>query len=240
MLKLKIISIIILLLSTHSCISKIGKQDNISHYDSISTKSSTNSDSIATITIGEQEWLLEEVSQTSFQNGDSITVYDAGEWNSHRNDTIPIAYKLTKVSKNGNVTNSYYYNWFAASDSRQIPPDGFSVPTIIDYKILIKNIKEQYGTLQVLWDSTYQTPNNIHILNLHTNAYIISEIMKHKDVCGFWTRSSKYDYGVYATFAYSSADIPEDETEAGTDFLDMWKSVAMPIMGVRYITSQEK
>lgn len=88
-----------------------------------------------TIKIGEQTWMAENLRTTIFRNGDSISyMYGGTAWNFI--DTplqcIPGGmYKPESVATYGR-----FYNWYAATDQRNVAPEGWRVPTSSDFKEL--------------------------------------------------------------------------------------------------------
>jgi len=86
------------------------------------------------IAIGKQVWLAENLKATHYRNGDPIPeVLDANSWR-----------KLTKGAfcnydnENSNaVVYGRLYNWHAVTDSRNICPPGWHVPTDADWQQLI-------------------------------------------------------------------------------------------------------
>jgi len=87
-----------------------------------------------TVTIGTQVWMVENLRVTHYRNGDSIpNVTDSTAWSNlttgaccwYNNDATTYA-------------NTYgaLYNWFAVTDSRNIAPTGWHVPTDTEWKTL--------------------------------------------------------------------------------------------------------
>jgi uncharacterized protein (TIGR02145 family) len=85
-----------------------------------------------TITIGTQTWMAENLRATTYRDGTPITeVSDGLDWNKStkgafcnynntaRADTIAIYGRL--------------YNWYAATDNRNIAPEGWHVPTLSEW-----------------------------------------------------------------------------------------------------------
>ena len=87
-----------------------------------------------TVKIGEQVWMAENLKVTRYRNGDPIlNVKDETEW---RNLTTgAYADYFNDVS----ITNIYgrYYNWFAVNDPRGLCPEGWRVPSTVDWTILV-------------------------------------------------------------------------------------------------------
>ena len=91
----------------------------------------------ATITIGTQVWMAENLKTTTYQNGDPIeNIPDNGLWNT----TDTGAY--CDYDNNAEHVDSYgrLYNWYAASDPRNIAPKGWHVATYDDYLVLIDEL----------------------------------------------------------------------------------------------------
>jgi uncharacterized protein (TIGR02145 family) len=89
-----------------------------------------------TITIGEQIWMAENLRVTRYRNGDTIPrVIDTEEWRNLDKG----AYCHYNSTNNFDTIATYgrLYNWFAATDSRNIAPKGWRVATSEDWNILI-------------------------------------------------------------------------------------------------------
>jgi uncharacterized protein (TIGR02145 family) len=88
----------------------------------------------ATIVIGNQEWMAENLRTSSFANGELIphitndfqwSVLDFGAWCYYENNA-------SYESPDGKL-----YNWFAAVDLRNVCPTGWHLPSLADYQQLI-------------------------------------------------------------------------------------------------------
>ncbi|NOQ72710.1 MAG: hypothetical protein GQ574_11940 [Crocinitomix sp.] len=93
-----------------------------------------------TTTIGEQEWMAENLNVTKFRNGDPIPeAKTISDW--------------VKASENGQPTWSYYdfdptnaetygklYNWFAVIDLRGLEPEGWYIPENTDWETLFQTL----------------------------------------------------------------------------------------------------
>lgn len=105
-------------------------------YDSITDQ---DGNSYKTVTIGTQTWMAENLRTTKYSNGDPIP-----------NVTDTLAYVKLKTAAYCNynntknvitiATNGRMYNWFAATDSRNIAPMGWHVPNNADWSVLIAYI----------------------------------------------------------------------------------------------------
>ena len=85
------------------------------------------------ITIGTQEWLLENLKTTRYQNGEAIAmVTDDNQWNSLSTG----AFCNYENDAGYGSTYGHLYNWYAVIDSRNICPKGWHVPTDEEWDIL--------------------------------------------------------------------------------------------------------
>jgi uncharacterized protein (TIGR02145 family) len=86
-----------------------------------------------TVTIGTQVWMAENLKTTHYNNGDAIpNVTDGSSWESLATG----AYCEYNNNVNNVGTYGRLYNWYAASDSRNIAPAGWHVPTDAEWKQL--------------------------------------------------------------------------------------------------------
>lgn len=93
--------------------------------------------SYITVTIGTQIWIAENLRTTRYCNGDSIpNLTDSLSWNS---STIGAWCWNMNVSNFESVYGKLY-NWFAVSDSRNLCPCGWHVPSDAEWSELIRFI----------------------------------------------------------------------------------------------------
>lgn len=86
-----------------------------------------------TITIGNQEWMAENLNVSHYRNGDAIPqVQDANEW--IKLTTGAWCYYENKTF-NGNIFGKLY-NWYAVSDPRGLAPEGWHIPRDTEWRIL--------------------------------------------------------------------------------------------------------
>src|SRR5512133_2157241 len=86
-----------------------------------------------TIAIGTQTWMAENLKVTHYQNGDSISkITDATPWSNLESGAYCI-YLNNSVKGN---TYGKLYNWFAITDSRNICPAGWHIPTDTEWETL--------------------------------------------------------------------------------------------------------
>ncbi len=96
----------------------------------------TMKDAYESVTIGSQIWMSKNLNVSTYRNGDLIPkVTDAATWGSlttgaycyYNNDSATYAAIYGKL-----------YNWYAVNDSRGLAPNGYHVPSNIEFDSLIK------------------------------------------------------------------------------------------------------
>lgn len=86
------------------------------------------------ITIGTQIWLLENLKTTRYQNGEKITyISDGIDWGNSTSG----AYCDYGDDGNNSLVYGRLYNGYAITDSRNIAPAGFHVPSLVEWNTLI-------------------------------------------------------------------------------------------------------
>lgn len=112
-----------------------------------------------TITIGDQEWMAENLRVTRYRNGDQISNITADEaWVKLETG----AFAAYKNNPDNARDYGYLYNWHAADDSRGLAPKGWHIPTLNDWKELFMFLgsSEEKATVPlgevVFWQETAQ------------------------------------------------------------------------------------
>jgi uncharacterized protein (TIGR02145 family) len=101
-----------------------------------------NGNTYATIVIGTQEWLAENLRTTSYANGDPIpNVTDDDQWVelttaawAHRDNNASYENPLGKL-----------YNWYAVADPRNVCPTNWHVPTDAEWNTLVNYLDPNNG-----------------------------------------------------------------------------------------------
>lgn len=94
-----------------------------------------------TIKIGEQTWMAENLRVTIFRNGDPIP--EINSFMAFNNATEAAWCNYSGVlSEEGIATYGRLYNWYAASDERNIAPEGWHVPPQAEWETLINYLIE--------------------------------------------------------------------------------------------------
>lgn len=88
-----------------------------------------------TVKIGGQWWMAENLKTTHYRNGDSIPlIADSGTWEALTTGACcEYDNELTHVDIYGRL-----YNWFAATDNRNIAPEGWHIPSDSEWEELVE------------------------------------------------------------------------------------------------------
>lgn len=114
----------------------------------------------ATIQIGEQLWMAENLNVSHYQNGDEIlTGYNDADW-AWTLETG--AYSVYGNSSSNSEIYGNLYNWFTISDEREVCPTGWHIPSKEEYIELI-NFLGGYdiagGKLKESGEELWDSPN---------------------------------------------------------------------------------
>jgi uncharacterized protein (TIGR02145 family) len=157
------------------------------------------------VIINEGEWMVENLRSTTYSNGDSISnVTDQINWQSlntgayalYNNDTL-------------NLNNyGHLYNWYAVSDSRNICPTGWHVPSHDEWTALTDYLGGSNiagGKMKNTGIQYWMTPNtgatNESGFNAIPGGYRDNASFGMFGIQGYWWSSSEYDTGS-ATYRY--------------------------------------
>lgn len=87
-----------------------------------------------TVQIGNQNWFVENLKTTRFSNGDSVPyITDTTTWKTLTTG----AYCWYNNDITNKATYGALYNWYVASDSRNVCPAGWHVPSDTEWTVLI-------------------------------------------------------------------------------------------------------
>ena len=111
--------------------STMNEKESIVEVDT--NKISEPSVSVPTIKIGEQEWMTDDINSSVYNNGDTINeAKSEKQWKDYGNKKIGCYRKLSN--------ETYVYNFFAVNDNRGIIPNGFILPTYVQFNQLLKSL----------------------------------------------------------------------------------------------------
>ncbi len=98
----------------------------------------------STIKIGNQTWMAENLITTKYRNGDSIPgMTDNMKWSSLKTGAQSVynnVYEANSVKKFGR-----FYNYYAVTDTRNIAPQGWHVPTVAEWNTLVEYLNSNLG-----------------------------------------------------------------------------------------------
>jgi uncharacterized protein (TIGR02145 family) len=87
--------------------------------------------SILTVKIGKQEWMVNDINTTVYNNGDPINqAKNENQWIDYGNKNLGCYFEL--------INGTYLYNGYAVNDLRGIIPIGFILPTYDQFNQLIE------------------------------------------------------------------------------------------------------
>ncbi|MCZ7557017.1 MAG: T9SS type A sorting domain-containing protein [Bacteroidia bacterium] len=98
------------------------------------TVTDIDANTYTTVIIGSQEWMMENLKVTRYSNGDPIQhVTNNATWFNINTATDKGAYCNYDNDASNVPTYGRLYNWYAATDARNIAPAGFRVPSRDDW-----------------------------------------------------------------------------------------------------------
>ncbi len=144
-----------------------------------------------TVTIGTQTWMTENLKTTRYRNGNAVPVVnDPVSWAALTTG----AYCYYNNESNNAGTYGLLYNWYAVSDSRKLAPQGWHIPTLDEWDILINYLGGQITASYKLKESGtthwIQSGDNV------TNASNFTALPG-------GTRA--YDTGIFSNFGFLGA-----------------------------------
>jgi len=119
------------------------------------TVTDTDGNVYETVKIGDQVWMAENLKVTHYRDGSAITqVTDNTAWSNLSTE----AYCIYDSNASNEVdTYGALYNWYAVSDSRNIAPEGWHVPTDAEWKELEMYLGMSQSDVDgVVWRGTNQ------------------------------------------------------------------------------------
>jgi len=118
--------------------------------------------SYKTVKIGSQEWMAENLKTTKYRNGDSIKTTIPSTLDL-TNETSP-KYQWAYGGIESNVaTYGRLYTWYAVTDSRNVCPIGWHIPTDAEWTTLtnyLGGINVAGGKMKEIGTTHWETPNS--------------------------------------------------------------------------------
>lgn len=112
------------------------------------------------VKIGSQIWMIKNLNVSTFANGDVIPQAATGEdWEKAADNKQPAWCYYDNDPGNGLIYGKLY-NWFAVIDPRGLAPQGWHVPNLDDWKLLLSNSGGDPDARTELMDSIGWVFNN--------------------------------------------------------------------------------
>lgn len=115
-----------------------------------------------TVKIGTQVWMVENLKVTKYRNGDTIpNLTTSDEWNKSKNENAGAYCNYDNSVANGN-TYGRLYNNYAVTDSRNLAPQGWHIPSEAEWATLISNLGSASivgGNMKESGTSHWSSPN---------------------------------------------------------------------------------
>lgn len=172
--------------------------------------------SYRTITINDQEWMAENLRVTRYRNGDPIPNITGDEaWVKLETG----AFTVYKNDPDNAKDYGFLYNWYAVDDSRGLAPEGWHIPTLNDWRVLLMSLgaSEENATIPfgevVVW---HYAAAQGGMLKEQGEAHWNSPNIGATDDVGFSARASGYrnpsdgrflDIGKHAGFWVSNRTV---------------------------------
>ena len=114
-----------------------------------------------TVRIGDQVWMAENLKTTRYRNGDTISTTSPATLNI-MSESAP-KYQWAYAGNDSNVAvYGRLYTWYAVTDSRNIAPTGWHVPTEAEWRTLINFLggdSKARGKLKEAGTTHWKSPN---------------------------------------------------------------------------------
>ena len=125
----------------------------------VGTMTGNDGKTYATVKIGSQWWMAENLKETQYRNGDAIPVEtDNATW-AGLSTGARCAYNNSETTAN---TYGYLYNWYAVDDSRFIASSGWHVPSDAEWSTLstyLGGTNVAGGKMKEIGTSKWLSPN---------------------------------------------------------------------------------
>ncbi len=126
------------------------KKVQVDHQVEPGTVTDIDGNEYATVIIGNQEWMAENLRVTKYKNGDDIP---AGLSNAAWESITQGAYavyphnSISGLDSDEEVLEAYgaLYNWYSVIDARDLCPAGWQVPTDDDWNDLLSYLNDEHG-----------------------------------------------------------------------------------------------
>ncbi len=162
-----------------------------------------------TIKIGNQIWMAENLRVSHFNNGDKIDkILVNGEWSTNMEFMAGYGSYEDTNDKDSLVTFGFLYTWYVVNDSRGICPDGWHIPTQLEWETLLDTLG---GGIDAELKLVESGGEHWYYLNLGTNSSGFTALP-----AGQYNTGGFYGIG-YWTAWWTATEIDE-QTAFGKEF----------------------
>jgi uncharacterized protein (TIGR02145 family) len=194
-----------------------------------------------TITLGTQTWMLENLRTTRYRNGDSINYApDNAEWANLRLTTDKGGWCYYNNDAGNDAAYGKLYNWYAVTDTRNIAPEGWRMPSKADWEVLQDYLgaNTYSGTIPVIGRKLkesgldhWASPNPADNLSGFTalpggQRSEAGGFMYKNNRCRFWSTSTSGGYAFFRDLSYDSESI---SFYVATPIIDQYRQLGLSV-----------
>jgi len=211
-----------------SCTTKSNKTPTVKD-SAINQQRKIDTVSYKSITIGNQEWMSENLNSSEFSNGDKIMEAKSNEeWEAAATTQTP-AWCYYNNDRSKGAKYGKLYNWYAVNDSRGLAPAGWQIPKNEDWESLINYLGKDSSATMLKSKTDWQTgdgsnttrfnayPAGLRIGGLINGNSSYDSCEQAGGECDYWASDYTIDAGVhfYMFDAYNKAEIGGEQKGYG-------------------------
>ncbi|NBU47977.1 MAG: hypothetical protein EBS34_11180 [Flavobacteriales bacterium] len=154
-----------------------------------------------TVVIGNQTWMAENLNVDRFRNGDVIPeAKSMREWKKADKEGRPSWCYYKNKTENG-IKYGKLYNWYAVSDSRNVCPIGWYVPSDAEWTQMTDLLGGEsiaggkMKSTSLLWSTPNTGATNLSGLSLLPGGARYSNGFGYLGTFGDWWSTTEYDFG---------------------------------------------
>lgn len=159
-------------------------------------------DTIKSVQIGEQVWMVKNLNVSKFRNGDSIPeMKSMAEWQKAGKKGKPAWCNYNNVNKRG-LKYGKLYNWYAVNDPRGLAPEGWHIPSKDEFLTLQTTVKDNSNVLKALGQG-YGTGlgNNTSGFSALLAGYRMENGFQSLRILTYFWSSTEYTDSYYAAYS---------------------------------------
>ena len=191
---------------------------SLSNKKSLSQVTDKDGNVYKTVTIGNQEWMAENLNVSHYGNGDPIPeVQDSTKWPKLTTG----AWCYYQNNSDNGKTYGKLYNWYAVKDTRGLTPNGWHIPSDEEWAKLINflggdSVAGGKMKATTLWNSPNEGATNESGFTAYSGGYRSSFAVwgdsNNVGLCGcFWSSSKgSFDNALYRTLLFTDSIVFRD------------------------------